>query len=262
MPLLNSIFSDKKVVFLDMDGTIYLGDHLIQGAKEFLSALDEQGLIHYFLTNNSSRSKEDYIRKLKRMEIEAKRNDLILSTDGVVHFLKRKSIDQVYIVGTKSMKEMFRREGIETDSDHPRYLILGFDTELDYHKIKTASLLLQKGVEMIATHCDLVCPTPEGPIPDIGSFLALFETATSKKPSRVFGKPCPEMIEHILHKHEVTPKEIVIIGDRLYTDMDMARNIGCDFILVFSGETRPEDLQNWNSRPTLAVETVGTLIEY
>ena len=262
MPSLHTIFSDKKIVFLDMDGTIYLGDHLIQGAREFLDVLEEESIIHYFLTNNSSRSKEDYIRKLEKLGIAAKKDDFILSTDGVINFLQQKNIRQVYIVGTKSMKEMFRQAGIETDSQNPSYIILGFDTELDYQKIKTASLLMQKEVEMIATHCDLVCPTPEGPIPDVGSMLALFETATRKKVAKVFGKPHPEMVEFILNKHNVTPQEVIIIGDRIYTDMEMARQVGCDFVLVLSGETRTEDIQKLKSQPALVVDTIGRLLEF
>jgi HAD superfamily hydrolase (TIGR01450 family) len=193
--------------------------------------------------------------------IEAKKDDLILSTDGVINFLQQRNVRQVYAVGTKSMKEMFRQAGIETDSPNPRYIILGFDTELDYKKIKTASLLMQKEVEMIATHCDLVCPTPEGPIPDVGSMLALFETATQKKVARVFGKPHPEMVEFILNKHNVTPQEVIIIGDRIYTDMEMARQVGCDFVLVLSGETRTGDVQNLKNPPALVVETIGRLVK-
>lgn len=261
MPSLHPIFSDKKIAFLDMDGTIYLGDLLIQGAREFLDALEEESIMHYFLTNNSSRSKEDYIRKLEKLGIEAKKDDLILSTDGVINFLQQRNVRQVYAVGTKSMKEMFRQAGIETDSPIPRYIILGFDTELDYKKIKTASLLMQKEVEMIATHCDLVCPTPEGPIPDVGSMLALFETATQKKVARVFGKPHPEMVEFILNKHNVNPQEVIIIGDRIYTDMEMARQVGCDFVLVLSGETRTGDVQNLKNPPALVVETIGRLVK-
>lgn len=262
MPVLHPIFSNKKIAFLDMDGTIYLGDRLIKGAREFLEAVREKGITRFFLTNNSSRSKEAYVRKLKRLGIDAEEKDFILSTDGVIHFLKQRDIQNAYVVGTKSMKEMFRQAGIKTNSKNPDYVVIGFDTELDYQKIKTASFHLQRGVEMIATHCDLVCPTPEGPIPDIGSFLALFEKATQKKASRTFGKPNPEMVEFILHRHKASPEEVIIIGDRTYTDMEMARRLGCDFVLVLSGETRPEDIRRLKFRPALAVETVGRLLEF
>ena len=261
MPSLANLFSNKKIVFLDMDGTIYLGDELIHGAQEFLRTLNENGLIHYYLSNNSSRSKKDYVEKLTRLGIPAREEEIILSTDGVIDFLHQKDIRDAYVVGTESMKEMFVRAGIDIDSPRPHIVILGFDTELDYEKIRRASLLLHQGVELIATHCDIVCPTPEGPIPDVGAMLAMFEKATQKKAARVFGKPNAEMLEHIIRQHGAAPHDLVIIGDRIYTDMEMARRIGCDFILVLSGETRREDIQNLENQPALVVDDIGYLLQ-
>jgi HAD superfamily hydrolase (TIGR01450 family) len=260
MPSLHKIFLDKKIVFLDMDGTIYLGNRLLPGAKNVLAALEQAGIDCIYLSNNSSRSKADYALKLGRLGIEAKEENIILSTDGVIDFLLQQKIRHVYVVGTKSMKEMFIQAGIETESKNPSFIILGFDTELDYEKIRTASFLIQKGVPLIATHCDIVCPTPEGPVPDVGSLLALFEKATHKKADRVFGKPHPEMIKHVLLKYGAEPQDVVIIGDRLYTDMEMALRIGCEFVLVLSGETRSEDLQRLENPPALVVDNIGQLI--
>jgi HAD superfamily hydrolase (TIGR01450 family) len=253
------MFRAKKVAFLDLDGTIYMGDALISGAKEFLEYLKESGIIFYFLSNNSSRSKADYVAKLSNLGITTDEEGIILSTDGVIAFLQQKQIKDVYVVGTKSMKEMFLKAGLETDSQSPSYVVLGFDTELTYEKLKTAALLMQDGVELIATHPDLVCPTPEGFIPDTGSMLALLEKATHQKPTKIFGKPNPEMIAHILKKHNVSPQQVVMIGDRLYTDMELARRIPCDFILVLSGETQKEDLEKIEAPPDFVAESVGDL---
>jgi HAD superfamily hydrolase (TIGR01450 family) len=260
MSSLHYLFRTKKIVFLDMDGTIYLGDRLIEGAKSFLSALKDKKIQYYYLSNNSSRSKSDYVKKLQRLGISSSTEEIILSTDGVIDFLLKKGIKNVYIVGTQSMKDMFIQAGIRVEADNPRFIILGFDTELTYDKLKTAAILLQKGVEMIATHCDWVCPTPAGPIPDIGSFMALFEKATGKKPVKIFGKPNTEMLDHVINQHEAAPDELVIIGDRIYTDMEMAGRIGCDFILVLSGETRKEQVKSLPNTPTLVVENIGRLV--
>lgn len=243
-----------------MDGTIYLGDRLIKGAKTFLSTLKRRGIQYFYLSNNSSRSKRDYVNKLKRLGISSSTKEIILSTDGVIDFLLQKGIKNVSVIGTESMKDMFVEAGIPAEADNPRFIILGFDTELTYDKLKKAALLLQKGVPMIATHCDRVCPTPDGPIPDVGSFLALFEKATGRKPVKIFGKPNTEMLDFVISQHKAEPGELVIIGDRIYTDMEMARRIGCDFILVLSGETRKEDLRNLQISPTLVVENIGELM--
>lgn len=260
MTSLASVFQNKKIVFLDMDGTIYLGEKLIPGAEEFLSVLRKKGIKYYYLSNNSSRSKADYVIKLVHLGITASTEEIILSTDGVIDFLLGRKIDKTYVVGTQSMKDMFIHAGIEVDSQNPTYIILGYDTELNYLKIKTAALFLQKKIPMLATHKDLVCPTQEGLIPDVGAIMALFKKATGKSPEKIFGKPNKEMLDHIIKKHEVTANDLVIIGDRIYTDMEMAYRIGCDFILVLSGETQKEDVSKLKTKPSLIVDNLGHLL--
>ncbi len=260
MTSLASVFQNKKIVFLDMDGTIYLGEKLIPGAEEFLSVLRKKGIKYYYLSNNSSRSKADYVIKLVHLGITASTEEIILSTDGVIDFLLGRKIDKTYVVGTQSMKDMFIHAGIEVDSQNPTYIILGYDIELNYLKIKTAALFLQKKIPMLATHKDLVCPTQEGLIPDVGAIMALFKKATGKSPEKIFGKPNKEMLDHIIKKHEVTANDLVIIGDRIYTDMEMAYRIGCDFILVLSGETQKEDVSKLKTQPSLVVDNLSKLI--
>ena len=260
MPHVHSLFQAKKVVFLDLDGTVYMGNALIPGAKEFLDYLRDKGIFFYFLSNNSSRSKADYIKKLSALGIDTDEERIILSTDGVISFLLERNIRDIYVVGTKSMQEMFVDAGFQIESPNPSFVILGFDTELTYEKLKTATLFIQTGVELIATHPDLVCPTPEGFIPDTGAMLALFEKATNKKPHKIFGKPNPEMITHILKKHNISPENVVMIGDRIYTDMELARRVPCDSILVLSGEAKREDLTSIEEHPTLVVDSIADLI--
>lgn len=260
MTSLAGVFQNKKIVFLDMDGTVYLGEKLIPGTKGFLSALRKKQINYYYLSNNSSRSKTDYVSKLERLGIPASTEEIILSTDGVIDFLLGRKIDKTYVVGTLSMKDMFIHAGIEVDSQNPTYIILGYDTELNYLKIKTAALFLQKKIPMLATHKDLVCPTQEGPIPDVGAIMALFKKATGKLPEKIFGKPNKEMLDHIIKRHEATANDLVIIGDRIYTDMEMANRIGCDFILVLSGETQKEDVSKLKTKPTLIVDNLSQLL--
>lgn len=250
----------KKVVFLDLDGTIYLGNRLIDGADQFLELLGRNKIPYYFLSNNSSRSKQDYVKKLADLGIEAHKEQIVLSTDGVIEFLQKKQIKDVYVVGTQSMKQMFLEAGIRPESPRPKYVILGYDTELTYEKLRTAALHLLHKVRLIATHCDLVCPTPEGPVPDVGSMLVLFETATQKRPQKIFGKPNPEMIGHLLEKHNARPQDALMIGDRIYTDMELANRISCDFILVLSGETKPDDVKKLSRQPALIVDNLGEII--
>jgi HAD superfamily hydrolase (TIGR01450 family) len=255
-----NFFKKKKVVFIDLDGTVYLGDTLIPGAIEFLDHLDGMGIFCAFLSNNSSRSKREYVKRLSALGIHTAEGRIVLSTDGVIAYLLERTIRDIYVVGTESMKNMFIEAGFRIEVSSPRYVILGFDTELTYHKLKRAALFMQKGVELLVTHPDLVCPTPEGFIPDAGAMGALLEKATGKKPLKVFGKPNPEMIAHILKEHRTAPDEAVIIGDRLYTDMELAKRVGCDSILVLSGETKRGDLVSIEVQPTFVVDSLADLL--
>jgi len=253
----NKTRNSKKIYFIDLDGTIYIGNQIIPGAKKFVENLKTNGIPFYLMSNNSSRSKQEYVQKLHGLGIDLQEENVILSTDGLVDYMLHENVKNVFLVGTQSLGNSLQSVGINTNAQDPEYVVLGYDTELTYEKLKTAALHLNRGVRLLATHCDIVCPTPQGPIPDIGSMLALFEKATSTKPVRIFGKPSPEMVKHILIKHNLQPKDVVIIGDRLYTDMVLAQNIGADFILVLSGETSREQVEDCERFPNLIVPDIG-----
>ncbi|MFW6124400.1 MAG: HAD-IIA family hydrolase [Acidobacteriota bacterium] len=257
---MKNLLKNKKIVFLDLDGTIYLGNEMINGAKKFLKDLDSAGIKYYFLSNNSSRSKLDYVKKLSGLGIDTTQKSIILSTDGVIDFLIQKKVKETYIVGTRSMIQMFVEAGINPDSSSPKYVVLGFDTELVYEKLKKAALFMLEDIPLLATHPDLVCPTPLGPIPDIGSMLALLEKATGKKALKIFGKPNIEMVLHIMKKHQVTSNEVGMVGDRIYTDMELANRLECDFFLVLSGETSAREAARLKKKPAVVAENVGKII--
>ena len=250
---------EKKLFFIDLDGTVYIGDNKIPGAEQFLWLLKEKNIPYYFLSNNSSRSKSDYVKKLQCMGIDSNEEKIILSTDGLLEYLKSNQIRDVFVVGTRSMEKYIAAAGIKTSSSQPQYVVLGYDTELTYEKLRRASIHLLNGVPLLATHRDIVCPTLQGPVPDIGSMLALLEKATSKKPLKIFGKPNKEMVQHIIEQHNAKGSDTVIIGDRLYTDMELARRVGSGFVLVLSGETKREDIENSLNWPDLVVKSLEAL---
>lgn len=259
--LFNSIgdLRQKKVFLFDLDGTIYNGDKLISNAKEVIEKLKLAGKKIFFISNNSSKSKVEYVQKLNSFGLDIHENDIILSTDGVILYLKKNKIYDIFLIGTESMKELFESSGINTDSNNPKLVVLGYDTELTYEKIKKASYFLQKNVKMIVSHCDIVCPSPKGFLPDAGSILALFEKAHAINPEKIFGKPNPEMIEHIIK--EYGPDNIVIIGDRLYTDIELAKRTGIKSICVLSGETKREHIEDSQLIPDLIIKDIGKIID-
>ena len=248
-----------EAVFLDLDGTLYLGSELIDGALDFLVRLEERGIQRFFLSNNSSRSVTQYVEKLQGMGMPVSPGDVLLSTHDLLAWLSTNGITETYLVGTSGMQGMLEDAGISTDSGEPEYVVLGYDTEITYEKLSTASVHLHRGVPMVASHPDTVCPSPEGGLPDTGAYMELFEATTGVRPEHVCGKPNAGMILHKVDEIGLRPEQCAMIGDRLYTDMEMARRAGVHGILVLSGEATIEDLQAAPQTPSLVVGSVDEL---
>ena len=248
-----------EAVFLDLDGTLYLGSELIDGALDFLARLEERGIQRFFLSNNSSRSVTQYVEKLHGMGVPASPGDVLLSTHDLLAWLSTNGITETYLVGTSGMQGMLEDAGISTDSGEPEYVVLGYDTEITYEKLSTASVHLHRGVPMVASHPDTVCPSPEGGLPDTGAYMELFEATTGVRPEHVCGKPNAGMILHKVDEIGLRPEQCAMIGDRLYTDMEMAQRAGVQGILVLSGEATIEDLQTAPQTPSLVVGSVDEL---
>ncbi len=247
-------------VFLDLDGTIYLGDGLIEGASQFLDRLEQHGIRRFFLSNNSSKSVSQYLEKLRGMGIVATEGEILLSTHDLISWLSNEGVVDTFLVGTEGMREMLESSGFSTASDNPEYVVLGYDTEINYEKLATSSIHLHNGVPMVASHPDMVCPSPDGGLPDTGAYMALFEATTGVGPKHVCGKPNKGMILHKIKEIGIKPSNCAMVGDRLYTDMEMADRAGVHGILVLSGEATRDDLDESILKPSLVVDSVASLL--
>lgn len=256
---LDTSLEEIECVFLDLDGTIYLGGELIPGAIDFLNRLKMKNIRFFFLSNNSSKSVNQYLTKLNAMNIPAEVDDVILSTHDLITWLKKNDVAETYLVGTSGMQEMLESANIKTKSDEPEYVVLGYDTEINYEKLSIASFHLHNGVKLVASHPDMVCPSPFGGLPDNGAFLALFEVTTGVKPTHICGKPNPGMILHKIEELGLKPEKCAMIGDRLYTDMEMAKRANVNGILVLSGEANRQDIELSSQVPDLVVNSVSEL---
>ena len=248
-----------KAVFLDLDGTIYLGSDLIEGAGSFLERLEERGIKRFFLSNNSSKSVSQYLEKLQALGIPATADEILLSTHDLISWLAENGINRAYLVGTDGMREMLESVGVSTDSDEPQYVILGYDTEITYEKLSTASIHLHRGVPMVASHPDVVCPSPDGGLPDTGAYMDLFEATTGVRPEHICGKPNAGMILHKVEELGLRPDQCAMVGDRLYTDIEMAERAGVHGVLVLSGEAKMQDLESAPQNPSIIVNSVAEL---
>ena len=257
---LDSSLEGIDAVFLDLDGTIYLGGKPIDGALEFLERLKARGIKRFFLSNNSSKSVDQYLEKLTKMGISASSEDILLSTHDLLSWLKREGVTETYLVGTEGMGDMLREDGVRTASKEPQYVVLGYDTEITYEKLSMASIYLHNGIPMVASHPDMVCPSPDGGLPDTGAYMELFEATTGVRPAHVCGKPNAGMILHKIEELGLKPSRCAMVGDRLYTDMEMADRAGVHGILVLSGEATASDADAANQTPSLIVDSVASLV--
>ncbi len=249
-----------KAVFLDLDGTIYLSNELIDGAVEFLTRCQERGVQRFFLSNNSSKSVSEYLAKLHGLGIPAQENDVLLSTHDLISWLGKEGVCETYVVGTEGMCSMLEEVGVSTRSEEPQYVVLGYDTQVDYEKLATASIHLHNGVPLVASHPDMVCPSPDGGLPDVGAYLALFKATTGVEPTHICGKPNAGMILHKIEELGLQPSECAMVGDRLYTDMEMAARAGVIGVLVLSGEATLGDLETAPQTPDVIVNSVAELL--
>lgn len=244
---------EKRLFLLDMDGTIYLSETLFDGTLDFLRHVKASGGRYVFLTNNSSRGTDAYVEKLRRLGITAQPEEFFTSADATILYLKQTYQDAVYYVcGTESLKAQLRAAGL-TVADQLQgditAVLLGYDTELTYEKLETCCILLGRGLDYIATHPDMVCPTWYGSAPDCGSVIEMLYTATHRRP-KIIGKPQPEMALAAMQKFGCTKAQTCLIGDRLYTDIACGVNAGIDTVFVLSGEGVMADIETYRIHPT------------
>ena len=254
---------NKKLFLLDMDGTIYLDNELFDGTKEFLQYVKSIGGRYIFLTNNSSKSVEKYIEKLASLGIESVAEDFLTSTNATVLYLEKKRYHKIYALGTVSFKEQLQQNGLpitdklEHDID---CLCMGFDTELNFQKLEDACILLNRGVDYIATNPDWVCPTWYGFVPDCGSVSQMLFNATKRNPLFI-GKPEPTMAYLAMEKTGFKPEETILLGDRMYTDIACGVNAGVSTVFVLSGEGTMEDVETSDVKPEFIYQNIRELFK-
>jgi HAD superfamily hydrolase (TIGR01457 family) len=256
---------DKKLFLLDMDGTIYIDNKIFEGAKKFLEYIKSIGGRYIFLTNNSSKGVEDYIKKLCIMGIETSKDDFSTSSQATALYLKdRYKSKKVYVMGTDSLKREFIENQIKVTDKYEEdihCLVVGYDTELTYTKLVDACKLLIKGVDFIATNPDFVCPTSFGFIPDCGSICNMLKIATGREPSYI-GKPMATMVSMAVERSGFSKDQVILIGDRLYTDIACGINAGVTTALVLTGETKREDIEKSPFKPDYLFEDIKELLRF
>lgn len=255
-------------VALDMDGTIYMGMSLFPYTQPFLQGLREMGIGYSFLTNNPSKCIADYLHKLRTLGIEASREEMYTTTLATIDYLRAHypAARRLFLLGTPSMISEFEAAGYESCAesadDRPDAVIAAFDMTLQYDRLCRAAWWVKQGLPYIATNPDRVCPTDLPTVlVDCGSICACIEHATGRKPDITLGKPDPNMLSGILARHGLQPDQIAMVGDRIYTDVQMAHNAGAMGVLVLSGETTLEVADKADPQPHITADSIEVLGE-
>ena len=243
-----------ELFLFDMDGTLYLGDEVFEGAVELMGDFPSLGKKYIYLTNNSSRAGVDYITRLKRLGFPCEAENVFTSGMATGMYLNQRFPGaRVYLVGTQAFRRELLSYGI--------VVVVGFDTELVYEKLNKACHFLRFGAKFIAANPDWVCPMPNNEVlPDCGSICALLTASSGCKPEYI-GKPNRNMIDVISEMTGIPNEKICAVGDRLYTDIAVAQNAGSVSVLVMSGETTPEMAANAERAPSYIMQDVRELHE-
>ena len=253
----------KKLFLLDQDGTLYKGRNLFPFTLSFLNKIRESGAAYLFITNNSSKTIAEYVTKMKQFGISATSDEFYTSTSATIDYLhKHHSHENVYLVATPAIIDEFKQAGINVpvNPKEATVVVLTYDTTLDYKKLTTlCELVKDPKVTYLATNPDLVCPTEDGYLPDCGSFAIMVFNATGRNPLYL-GKPRALFVETILERFGLKRDDVVVIGDRLYTDIALGANALVDTVLVLSGEATKDDLKTSSFTPTYVVKDVSQII--
>ena len=259
---------NTRLFLLDMDGTLYLGDDVFPGAVDFIHSISETGRKFIYLTNNSSRAGVDYITRLRKLGFPCEAENVFTSGMATGEYLNQNHPGaKVYLAGTKAFYRELQSYGIDlvndenghTDVTDVDVVVQGFDTELVYEKLDLACHFLRRGAKFIAANPDWVCPMPADEVlPDCGSICALLTASSGVKPNFI-GKPNRNMIDVISKMTGIPNEQICAVGDRLYTDIAVAKNAGSVSVCVLSGESSEADIAASEVKPDYVLKDVAEI---
>lgn len=250
-----------KCVMLDLDGTVYLGDNIFPFTLDFLKKLDQMGIGHIFLTNNSSKGTDAYIEKFAKMGINADETNILISSHAAADYINTHYPNKrTFILGTPSMQKEMKALGVNVVEDEPEILLAGFDTALDYDRLTKFTNLVNTGLPYIATHPDAVCPAENGFLPDLGSVIELICACTKRRPEVICGKPNEQILVAAENKTGFKRENLLMVGDRLTTDIAIGA-WGVRTALVLSGEAEMKDVPSAPHQPTYIFDSIKELGE-
>ena len=250
-----------KAYCFDLDGTIYRGKAGIESAVQFVHHLQERGIEPFYLTNNSSKTRETLQQMLLAIGIIAPLTHIYSSSLATAKYVAKMSNDKrVNVVGEQGIRTALEQEGLMITDEQADILVMGIDRDMTYAKLAKASSYVQNGAQLIGTNGDIKFPNEDGFAPGNGSFVHLVANVAGVTPIFV-GKPSPVMLQIVADDHSFTKNEMVMVGDNYDTDILCGINFGCDTIHVNTGVTPTELVKKQGKQPTYCVENLLQFIE-
>ena len=252
----------KSLIF-DMDGVLWKEDTPIVDLKSILSIIDNFSISYVFATNNSTKSPLEYVNKINKFGGNVKISQIITSGTTLASKLIEKypTGGPIFLIGENGLCEIFKSFGFFHQDENVLAVVGGLDRNITYQKLAKATLLINSGADFYFTNIDPSYPSPIGDIPGAGAILSFLETATGKKALTV-GKPFKYMFDQAIKVLESTRKNTMVVGDRLETDIAGGVNANCKTVLLLSGISKQNDLENSDIQPDLVCEDLDQFVSY
>jgi 4-nitrophenyl phosphatase len=260
------IFSHIKSLIIDMDGVIWRSDAVIGDLAAIFNRIRARGLKFVFATNNSTKTSEQYVARLKEFGVDVEPWQVVTSSQAAAHALAQKFSPgtKVFMIGEDGLRIPLEERGFIVlaldDAPQAQAIVMGLDRAFSFQKAVEATLLVRNGVPFYATNPDKTFPTPRGLIPGAGAWYSVVTTATDVFPI-VAGKPFPFLMELSMEKLGTSNEETLVIGDRIDTDIAGGQAVGCPTALVLTGVSTREQAENWQPEIDIIAEDLETLIQ-
>lgn len=241
---------------IDLDGTMYKGTEQIEAASDFVKKLRENGISYLFVTNNSSRTPAQVAEKLRGFDIPAEEELVFTTSQATANYIYDQNKDaSVYVIGEEGIRSAIEEKGFQFAGENADYVVVGIDRSINYEKLAVACLAVRNGATFISTNGDIAIPTERGLMPGNGSLTSVISVSTQTKPIFI-GKPESIIMEQALKVLGTAKEETIMVGDYYDTDILAGMNAGMDTLLVHTGVTTKELLQDYDRKPTYTIDSL------
>jgi HAD superfamily hydrolase (TIGR01450 family) len=236
------LFKNKKAIVFDLDGTIYLGNELIDGAQEVISLLKKTYKI-FFLTNNSSSTRRQVYNKLIKLGIETQYEHVYNSQHATIVYLKEAGIKRIFCIGSKDFRDELQNNNFQLGNENVEAVVVGLDFSINYSTFEIALDCIINGARLIVANRDANFPVEKGKLkPGSGAIVGAIEACSETKADFIAGKPSPYILNIICKDHSLKPDDIVLVGDSYSSDIITAQNFNCDSILIMANRILHEEM--------------------